>query len=143
MTTTPELTLVDVAREVRLASQGLTRRLKDNTLSLPPHLFTVLVWLESGPATAAELAGHERVSAPSMSKSVGELEDRGLVVREPDPTDARAKIVTLTKAGRRAIAKGRQEREAWMAERLAELAPDEQVLLRDAAAVLRRVVEHP
>ena len=142
MTTTTEFTLVDVAREVRLASQSLTRRLKDNTLSLAPHLFTVLVWLELGPATAAELAAHERVSAPTMSKSICELEDRGLVARQPDPTDARAKIVTLTRAGRRAINQGRAERDHWMADRLAELSPEEQTLLRDAAAVLRRVVEH-
>ncbi len=143
MTATSQLALVDVAREVRLAAQALTRRVKDNTLSLPPHLFTVLAWLESGPATAAELAGRERVSAPSMSKSICELEERGLVAREPDPTDARAKIVTLTRAGRRAINKGRAERDQWMVDRLAELSVAEQVLLRDAAAVMRRVVEHP
>ncbi len=142
MTSTTEFTLVDVAREVRLASQALTRRLKDNTLSLPPHLFTVLVWLEGGPATAAELASRERVSAPSMSKSICELEERGMVARQPDPTDARAKIVTLTRTGRRAISKGRAERDQWMADRLAELTPAEQVVLRDSAAILRRVVEH-
>lgn len=142
MSSTTELTLVDVAREVRLASMALTRRLKDNTLSLAPHLFTVLVWLESGPATAAELAVRERVSAPSMSKSIGELEDRGLVVREQHPSDARAKMVTLTRSGRRAISKGRAERDQWMVDRLEELAPEEQQLLRSAAGVLRRVVEH-
>jgi DNA-binding MarR family transcriptional regulator len=142
MTTISHETLVDVAREVRIASQALTRRLKDNTLSLPPHLFTVLVWLESGPSTAAELAARERVSPPSMSKTIKELEDRGLLAREPDPTDARSKIVTLTRAGRRAILKGREERDHWMADRMAELSPAEQALLRDAAAVLRRVVEH-
>lgn len=142
MNTAPQLVLTDVARVVRTASQALTRRLKDNTPSLAPHLFTVLVWLESGPSTAGELARRERVSAPSMSKTICELEDRGLLAREPDPTDARAKIVTLTKAGGRAIATGRAERDHWMADRLAELSPAEQVLLRDAAEVLRRVVEH-
>lgn len=143
MTTTANLVLEDVARVVRTASQALTRRLKDNTLSLAPHLFTVLVWLEGGPSTARELARRERVTAPSMSRTVRELEDRGLVARQPDPTDARAKIVTLTRAGRKAIATGRAERDHWMADRLTELSPAEQLLLRDAAAVLRRVVDHP
>ncbi len=143
MTTNTEPPLADLAREVRIASQALTRRVKENTLGLAPHLFTVLVWLEAGPATAADLAGHERVSAPSMSKTVGELEERGYVARQTDPTDARAKIVTLTPSGRRAVSQGRAERDHWMADRLAELTPAEQNLLRDAAAVLRRVVEHP
>jgi DNA-binding HxlR family transcriptional regulator len=104
MTTNTEPPLADLAREVRIASQALTRRVKENTLGLAPHLFTVLVWLEAGPATAADLAGHERVSAPSMSKTVGELEERGYVARQTDPTDARANIVTLTPSGRRAVA---------------------------------------
>ena len=63
---TPDL--IPIAREVRLAAQSLARHGKDHTPSLAPHLFTVLAWLEEGPATAGELAVRERVSAPSMSK---------------------------------------------------------------------------
>ncbi len=131
----------DLARDVRLAAMALTRRVKDSTTSIAPHLFTVLAHLEHGPATAADLAGRERVSAPTMSRTLCELEERGLVAREVDPSDARAKIVTITRAGRRAIDEGRAERDHWMADRLAELTDDEVRLLRDAAQVLRRVVE--
>ncbi len=73
--------LIPIAREVRLAAQSLARHVKDHTTSLAPHLFTVLAWLEDGPATAGELAVRERVTAPSMSKTVVELEDRGFVAR--------------------------------------------------------------
>ena len=113
MTSSPVETpdLIPIAREVRLAAQSLARHVKDHTPSLAPHLFTVLAWLEEGPATAGELAARERLSAPSMSKSVSELEERGYVKRALAPHDARQKIVSLTASGRRALQRGRADRD--------------------------------
>jgi DNA-binding MarR family transcriptional regulator len=37
---------------------------------------------------------------------VDELEELGYVVRRPDPTDRRAKLITLTEKGRECIAAG-------------------------------------
>lgn len=125
---TPEL--LTIAHDVRLAAQRLSRHVKDHTPSLAPHLFVVLVHLEHRSATAAELAAAERLSAPTMSKTVCELEERGLVRRELNPADARQKIVSLTSAGRQAIVRGRRERDAYMAERLGPCTPDELSLLR-------------
>ena len=41
-----------------------------------------------------------------MGELVDELEDLGYVVRRPDPTDRRAKLIVLTHRGRQSIAAG-------------------------------------
>ena len=133
--------LIPIAREVRLAAQSLARHVKDHTPSLAPHLFTVLAWLEEGPATAGDLAGRERVSAPTMSKSVSELEERGLVSRAVDPHDARQKIVSLTPAGRRALLQGRRDRDLYTAALLVNCTPEELADLLRGAQLIRKVVE--
>ena len=65
---TPDL--IPIAREVRLAAQSLARHVKDHTPSLAPHLFTVLAWLEEGPATAGELAVRELTCFPFLGQWV-------------------------------------------------------------------------
>lgn len=139
--TTFDLTLTQIAREIRLSSQSLARHVRDHTPSLAPHRFTVLAWLEQGPSTARELAQRERVSAPSMSRTINELEELGLLARQLDPTDARSKIVTLTPAGKRALSKGRRERDEYVAELLQGCTPEELEVLRAGAELLRLVVE--
>lgn len=131
--------LPELAHDVRLAAMALARRVRENTSTLGPHLFTVLAYLEDKPRTAAELACSERVSAPSMSRTVGELCERGLAAREADPADARQKIITLTKTGRKALAQGRMERDTWMVERMADCSSDEIDVLQRAVDILRRL----
>ncbi len=43
-----------------------------------------------------------------MAELVDELVDMGYVVRQPDPTDGRAKLIVLTTRGRDAVAAGRR-----------------------------------
>ena len=40
------------------------------------------------------------MDAPAATVAVNDLEDRGLAVRTPDPTNRRCKVVSLTEAGR-------------------------------------------
>jgi DNA-binding MarR family transcriptional regulator len=42
----------------------------------------------------------------AMGELVDELEDLGYVVRQPDPTDRRAKLIVLTRRGTKCIAAG-------------------------------------
>lgn len=136
----PPSDLIPIAREVRLAAQSLSRHVRDHTPRLAPHLFTVLAWLDEGPSTATELATRERVTAPSMSKSVCELEERGYVARVADPADARQKIVSLTAAGRRALKQGRQDRDSYTAALLVDCTEEELAALRRGAELIRKVV---
>jgi len=60
--------------------------------------------LEDEPLTLRALAGKLQADPPYVTVMVGDLEERGLVERTPHPDDARAKLVSLTAAGRDAVA---------------------------------------
>src|SRR3979409_567734 len=75
--------------------------------------------------TPGELAEHEKVQPPSMTRVIARLEELGLVRREPHSTDRRQVILTVTPEGRDLVQRVRRRREAWLAQRLQELTPEE------------------
>jgi len=129
-----------LAGELRLACMRISRRVRfESTDAVAPHQFSVLCRLEEAPRTPGELAEIERVSAPSMTRTVGGLVERGLVERTADPEDRRQVILSLTPQARRLLKDIRRQRDAWMSVRVGHLTPDEQELLQRAAAILTRV----
>jgi DNA-binding MarR family transcriptional regulator len=64
----------------------------------------VLFQLRHGPMTLRQLAGVIGADAPYTTVIVDKLEAHGLVERLPHPEDRRRKLVTLTAAGRDAVA---------------------------------------
>ncbi len=52
-----------------------------------------------GASRSADLAAKIGVRPQSMMKTVHELEELGLVSRAPDPSDSRAKLISLTRKG--------------------------------------------
>src|SRR3954462_6336156 len=56
-----------------------------------------------GPMSPSELAQHERVQPPSMTKIVARLEELGYAARAPHPQDGRQVIVTISAAGGRGL----------------------------------------
>ena len=67
---------------------------------LPFSRIRVLRRLASGPMTVKQVAAAATMDAPAATVAVNDLEDRGLVVRTPDRTNRRCKMVSLTDAGR-------------------------------------------
>jgi DNA-binding MarR family transcriptional regulator len=53
-----------------------------------------------------DLARRANMSPQAMGELVDELEELGYVLRRPDPTDRRAKLIVLTKKGHACIAAG-------------------------------------
>jgi DNA-binding MarR family transcriptional regulator len=133
-----------VANELREVARSLVARLRaesaDQALSMSQ--VAVLVRLhKSGPATVADLARGEHVTAQSMGATVASLEEEGLVARRVDPNDARRWNAFLTEAGKRAFLAGRAARQAWLARALEERLDDAEIRrLGDAMALLRRVL---
>jgi DNA-binding MarR family transcriptional regulator len=74
-----------------------------------------------------------------MTRTVGALVERGLVLRQDDPTDRRSVILSLTDEGRRSLTAIRRRRDAWMASRVALLTPEEQDVLARATVILTKV----
>ncbi|MFC3244468.1 MarR family winged helix-turn-helix transcriptional regulator [Gordonia humi] len=86
---------------------------------------TASLWtiINNAPIRVTTLADAESVSAPTMSKIVGDLVDRGYAERVGDPDDARAKLVRPTPAGREVIAGVRLLRTRTLADALETLSP--------------------
>jgi DNA-binding MarR family transcriptional regulator len=80
--------------------------------------------LVTTPVTITTLADLLGVTQQAASKSVADLQARGYLTRRPDPTDARAKLVTLTPRGQAVIAAARKHRAAIEAELQTSLGAD-------------------
>ena len=86
-----------LSEDLRLACMRISRRVRfESTDDIAPHQFSVLARLEDGPLTPRALADIEKVSAPSMTRTVRCLVDDGLVERHDDPEDGRRVLVELT-----------------------------------------------
>jgi DNA-binding MarR family transcriptional regulator len=83
-----------------------------------------------------ELAAHERVQPPSMTRVVVALERMGLVTRTPHPTDGRQVVIGLTPAADELLGEEARAREAWLTGKLQELSPEERATLREAARIM-------
>ena len=129
-----------LAGELRLACMRISRRVRfESTHLVAPHQFSVLCRLEEAPRTPSELAEIEKVSAPSMTRTVAALVERGLVERTADPADGRQVILSLTRDATTLLKDIRRKRDAWMSVRVSHLTPEEQDVLRQASAILTRV----
>lgn len=124
----------------RLQRQVRRRAVGDLTLSQ----VSALVSLEQhGPLRAGDLAARESVSAPTMTRILAVLEERGLVAREVDSTDRRASWVLLTDTGAEVLTVLRRERTAFLADRLARFDEAGRRRLADAVEVLEQLVALP
>ncbi|MGW5361892.1 MarR family winged helix-turn-helix transcriptional regulator [Actinopolymorpha pittospori] len=75
-----------------------------------------------------------------LIRLLDDLEGEGLLVREADPTDRRARIVRLTPAGERRLAQARADIRAMEEELLGELSDRERKTL---LSVLQRLAGEP
>jgi len=118
----------------------ISRRVRfESTQVVAPHQFSVMARLEHNALTPHELAGIERVSPPSMTRTVAALVESGLVTRTDDPLDRRQVFISLTAQGLLLLNETRRRRDAWMATRLKGISAEEREVLVKATAILTRV----
>jgi DNA-binding MarR family transcriptional regulator len=132
-----------LAAGLRIAVARLTRRIRSerdphNELSLG-QLSVLGSLYRGGACSIGELAALERVQPPSMTRTVNCLEEDGYVVRKPHATDGRQVVIELADKGRSTLEADRRRRDAWLAQRLRELTPEERSVLRQAAPILERL----
>lgn len=94
---------------------------------------------KEGPIRLADLAARERISAPSATRIVAELEAQGLVTRTADPADGRAQLVAVSDAGQAMIVEARSARVALLAELLERIDPAARQAIADALPALEAV----
>lgn len=116
-----------------MESRGDWRRKVSEATGMPFSRYRALKRLRAEPRTLRDLAEQMGTDAPATTVLVDDLEARGLVKRQPHPADRRAKLVSLTAAGRRQLAVAKQIIDQ----------PPEALLALSAKdlALLRRVLE--
>lgn len=140
--TTPEAALATEASDFRMATFRLARRLRSQRAvdSMSDGQFAVLAAISvHGLHTLGELADRERVSAPSMNRTVNCLEEAGYVSRTPDANDRRKVNIDLTDEGRAVVAETVRRRDSWLEHAFESLSPDQRDTLRAAAEIMREV----
>ncbi|GAA5031467.1 MarR family winged helix-turn-helix transcriptional regulator [Microbacterium fluvii] len=134
--------LAHAASDLRMATFRLARRLRAQQAvdTMSDGQYAVLAALKvHGPHTLSELADRERVTAPSMNRTVNCLEEGGYLSRTPDEADRRKVNIALTDLGQATVDETTRRRDAWLEAALADLSPDQLATLAAAADLMREV----
>jgi DNA-binding MarR family transcriptional regulator len=114
-------------------TRGEWRRKVSDATGLPFSRVRILWRLIDEPKTLKQLAA-SGIDAPAITVAVNDLESRGLVERNPHPDNRRAKLVSLTPAGRKLIELARRTVRD-------DAPPAVQELSKTDLAHLRRILE--
>ncbi|WBU37127.1 MarR family winged helix-turn-helix transcriptional regulator [Homoserinibacter sp. YIM 151385] len=133
-----------IDHELRILFQKISRRIRVNRAdeAISDAQLSILFRLEEhGPLTPGRLAEHERVTPPSVNRTLNALEAEGRIRRVPRADDGRKVDVELTDAGRAVIAETRRLRSRWFTLRLEDLPQDERRALEAVIPTLRRLAD--
>ena len=132
-------TIAEQSSELRLATFRLGRRIRaeksdealsDGQIAVLGNLF------RNGTQTLGQLAERERVSAPSMNRTVNCLEEGGYLTRVAGDVDRRKVNIALNEAGRAVVKETISKRDAWLTNRLRELSREDREVLARAAELM-------
>jgi len=105
-------------------------------LGLSGRAYHVLRAALSGERTQKELADMVGLDKTTMVVTIDELERDGLAQRRPSPSDRRARVIAVTKAGRRKVAEADAIKERVQADVRQALPARQRKALLDALAEL-------
>lgn len=131
-----------LAIDLRTAVMRTSRRLRVEATGdvITPGQYTVLAQLNAnGPQTLRTLADREHVQAPSMTRIVNALTEQGFVTRTAHPNDGRQVQVGITDAGKAVLEEAREQRTAWLAQRVAGLSDEDREILSRAAHIMQEM----
>ncbi|MEA3029736.1 MAG: hypothetical protein QOJ53_1789 [Sphingomonadales bacterium] len=132
----------DVSARLHATAIRLLRTLRredDGSGLSAPRLSALSVIVYGGPMSLAELAAAEQVKAPTMSRIVDALVERGLVTREAKPGDRRSVRIGATEQGAQLLSAGREQRVGALVVRLGRLADSERRALARGVEILERI----
>jgi len=139
-----EQSMAELSHEFRLANGRLARRLRQEKAEneLGSGQFSALGVLHvHGPMTLTELSDFERVTPPSMTRTVKCLVEAGLVVRTDSLLDGRKIVLSATEAATAMMTETRKRRDAWLVQRVAQLSAEQHRILSDATAIMKELAD--
>ena len=131
--------LAAIANRLNSTAIHLLRRIgRDDAVDgvTGPRLSALSVIVYGGPHTAGELARRERVTLPTMTRTVDALVRDGLLAREGAPGDRRVVRLVATAEGTQLMERGRARRIRRLTAELSRLGSDELDALERGIAVL-------
>ena len=106
------------------------------------QIAVVLRLEKDGSSTVSGLARAEGMRPQSMSAIVAPLQESGLVVGAPDPSDGRQTLMSLTPKCLKWLQEGRAARQDWLAATISQkLSVHEQEKLQAAIELLKRLAD--
>ena len=140
---TTSIGAAELASRLRVSVWRTARRMRQESApGLTPTLHAALHTVDvHGPMTAGQLAAHENVSKPTMTRTIGSLVAHGLIARTPDPLDGRVSWLTVTPGGHALLQRGRRRTDEFLSRALKRLSPEERDLLAQASELLESVAE--
>jgi DNA-binding MarR family transcriptional regulator len=115
--------------------RGWNHFAKSTGLSMPQ--FSILMQLHhKGPCGMSEVSERFDISAAAASQLVEKLVQAGYLERAEDPSDRRAKLLTLSLKGKELIQQGTEERYRWMDDLAATLSAEDQKKVSEALILL-------
>lgn len=140
MPDTEPSTIAELSRGLSFAIGRANRRMLAAGEGLGQgHLNALATIFRTGPIRPGDLAQREFVSAPTMTRTLRDLEKLGLVSRVPDASDGRSILVSVTPEGEHEVLRARSTRAELLAELLNKLQPDQVAALRDALPALEKL----
>jgi DNA-binding MarR family transcriptional regulator len=84
-----------------------------------------------GAMRLGDIADAMKLDASTVSRHVQQLSDKGFLQRDPDPEDARARIIDISPEGRAALKSSFEQRRAFVTEALAGWSERDRTSLRN------------
>jgi len=120
--------------------RGWNHFAKSTGLSMPQ--ISILMQLHhKGPCGMSEVSNRFDISAAAASQLVEKLVHAGYLERAEDPTDRRAKLLTLSAKGEELIQKGTEERYHWLDDLTSKLSTVEQTKVVEALDILTKAAQ--
>jgi DNA-binding MarR family transcriptional regulator len=137
------ISTTDLAHRLRPVLVRLSRRMRQEAgAELSPTQGAALGTIDRhGPLTPSELALRERIQRPTATRVLARLEESGLVARTADPSDRRSSLLSTTDSGAALLVSVRDRKDAYLAQRLDRLSPEDLAALDRAAGILEQMLE--
>lgn len=129
-----------ILKIIPLMMRSLAAELRRTGHTLSPSHFRLLAMLYHRRWSLGELAQHESVSAPTISRAISTLEDRGWVARSQSAEDGRVVLAELTAKGEAVLEDMYAKAHGWLVQGLDRLEESQRQRLLAGLEVLGEVM---